>query len=82
MSANIIASGASYHWVKKIVASTNGNGVLKLTLEGDQSVSDCSFNQAEILIFTDDFDLTERLIKAINIAATAASELASIKEDV
>jgi DNA-binding protein YbaB len=69
MSGNIISTSAHYHWVKKIVASTNGDGVLKLTIEGDQSVSNRSFNQAEILIFTDDVALTERLIKAINDAA-------------
>ena len=70
MSGNIVLTSANYHWVKKIVASTLGCGVLKLTLEGDQSVSECSFNQAEILIFIDDVDLTGRLIKAINDAAT------------
>jgi DNA-binding protein YbaB len=76
MSGNIVSTTINYHWIKKIVASTNGGGVLKLTLEGDQSVSDCSFNQAEILIFTDDDDLTGRLIEAINNAA-AKPEIAT-----
>ncbi len=74
MSGYLVSTSANYHWVKKIVASTNSSGVLKLTLEGDQGVSECSFNQAEILIFTDDFDLTDRLVKAINIAATKLAE--------
>jgi uncharacterized protein YejL (UPF0352 family) len=65
MSGNIISTSVC-HWVKKIVASTNGDGVLRLTLEGDQSVSDHSFNQAEIIIFTDDVEYTDRLIEAIN----------------
>jgi DNA-binding protein YbaB len=74
MSGNIISTSANYHWIKKIVASTTGDGVLKLTLEGDQSVSNCSFNQAEILVFTDDVDLTVRLIKAINDATAKVVE--------
>lgn len=74
MSGYLVSTSANYHWVRKIVASTNGAGVLKLTLEGDQSVSECSFNQAEILVFLDDFRLTDRLIEAINIAAAAPAE--------
>lgn len=62
----IISTGAHYHWVKKIVASTHGAGALKLTLRGDPTVTEHQFNEAEITIFTDDVDLTERLIEAIN----------------
>lgn len=66
MTGYIISTGAHYHWVRKITASTHGDGVLRLTLHGDRDANDLQFNEAEITIFTDDVDLTERLIKAIS----------------
>lgn len=68
-----ISTNAHYHWVKKITASTYGNGALKITLHGEPDASEIQFNEAEITIFTDDVDLTDRLIKAINGAATVPS---------
>lgn len=66
-----ISTGVHYHWVRKISARTNGNGALRLTLHGDPDASTVQFNEAEITIFTDDVELTDRLIKAINGAAIA-----------
>jgi hypothetical protein len=67
--ALMISTGAHYHWVKTISASTHGSGALKLTLHGESDESFQQFNDAEITIFTDDVELTERLIAAINGAA-------------
>lgn len=72
MSGYIISAGAHYHWVKKIVASTTGAGALKLTLKGDPNAAELQFNEAEITIFTDDVDLTARLIAAINSVSEPA----------
>lgn len=74
MSGYIISTGAHYHWVKKIVASTHGDGALKLTLKGDPEAAELQFNEAEITIFTDDVDLTARLIKAINAVNAEMAE--------
>lgn len=71
MKAHIISTGAHYHWVKKIVASTHGDGVLRLTLKGDPAAAEMQFNEAEITVFTDDIEMTERLIWAINGVAEA-----------
>jgi hypothetical protein len=65
----MISTGAHYHWVKSITASTHGSGALKLTLRGRDDESFQQFNEADITIFTDDIELTERLIAAINGAA-------------
>jgi hypothetical protein len=62
----MISTSANYHWVNKIEASTNGNAVLKLELQGDSDVNDLQFNHAEVLIFTKDAAMVDRLIKAIN----------------
>jgi len=62
----IVTSSANYHWVKKITAETNGDGVLKLTFIGDPDVVDHQFNKAEVNIFTDNVDMVDRLIDAIN----------------
>lgn len=67
----MIMSGTNYHYVKNMVADTNGNGVLKLTLNGDPEVSHCQFNRAEVLIFLDNEELVMRLIEAINGASDA-----------
>lgn len=67
--ALMISTGAHYHWVKAISADTHGGGALKITLHGDADEDFQQFNQAEITIFTDDAELTERLIAAINGAA-------------
>lgn len=64
--AYLIAAGAHYHWVRKITASTHGNGVLKLTLHGDADALDEQFNQVEVTVFTDDVEMVDRLIAAIN----------------
>lgn len=64
--ALMVSTGAHYHWVKSIEASTYGNGALKLTLHGEPDDSFQQFNAAEITIFTDDEDLTARLVAAIN----------------
>ncbi|MCK1430869.1 hypothetical protein [Bradyrhizobium sp. 87] len=69
MTALMISTGAHYHWVKAIEASTHGGGALKLTLHGGADEDFQQFNQAEITVFTDDADLVERLIAAINGAA-------------
>lgn len=78
--ALMISTTANYHWVKKISAHTHGGGALTLTLHGDCEADSCQFNQSEIVVFTDDVALTERLIAAINGAAEkpkAAAELAA-----
>jgi DNA-binding protein YbaB len=67
--ALMISTGAHYHWVKAISASTHGNGALKLTLRGESDDTHQQFNEAEITIFTDDVELTKRLVAAINGAA-------------
>lgn len=67
--ALMISSGAHYHHVRSITASTHGNGALTLTLHGDADASPEQFNDAEVTVFTDDVDLTARLIAAINGAA-------------
>jgi hypothetical protein len=64
--AYMISTSANYHWVKTISASTYGDGVLKLTFHGDRAANDAQFNDAEVTVFTDDVELTERLIEAIN----------------
>jgi hypothetical protein len=64
--AYLISTGIHYHWIRKITASTHGNGALKLTLHGDSDASDCQFNEAEITVFTEDVAMVERLIEAIN----------------
>jgi len=69
MTALMISTGAHYHWVKSISASTHGDGALKLTLQGAEDEDFQQFNQAEITIFTDDERLVDRLIAAINGAA-------------
>lgn len=69
MTAQMISTGAHYHWVKTISASTYGNGVLKLELHGARDAKADQFNMAEITVFTDDVALTERLVEAINGAA-------------
>jgi hypothetical protein len=66
----MISTSASFHWVKKVTAETNSDGVLKLIVHGDPDVSDCQFNQAEILIFTEDAAMVDRLVKAINRVST------------
>lgn len=71
----LISAGSSFHWVKSVEASTHGSGVLKLTLHGEPDVSDECFNRAEVLIFTDDVDLTGRLVVAINGAAAKSAEV-------
>ncbi|MHB8272013.1 hypothetical protein [Bradyrhizobium sp.] len=68
-SKYMISTSTNFHWVRKIVAGTNGDGVLKLTFEGDPEVSDCQYNHAEVMVFTDDIALVDRLIGAINGAA-------------
>ena len=70
-----ISTSANYHWVERISAHTNGNGVLKLNLHGNSGVSATQFNYVEINIFTDDVELTDRLIKAINGAAHKADDV-------
>lgn len=70
----LISAGASYHWVRQISASTHGDGVLKLTLHGDRDASEIQFNRAEVLIFTDDVEMTSRMVAAINGAAKAREE--------
>lgn len=79
MAGYMISAGSSYHWVRRIEASTHGSGVLKLVLHGDDDANDQCFNQAEVLIFTDNIDMTDRLVSAINGAAVnpIASELPS-----
>jgi DNA-binding protein YbaB len=67
--ALMISTGAHYHWVKSISASTHGSGALKLTLHGGRDETFQQFNEAEITVFTDDEALTDRLIAAINGAA-------------
>lgn len=65
----MISAGAYYHYVHSIYASSTGAGVLKLTLKGDPKASQYQFNDAEITIFTDNIEVTERLIAAINGAS-------------
>jgi len=72
--AYMVSTCAHYHWVKKVTASTHGNGALKLTLHGETDASDVQFNEADITIFTDDIALTARLVEAINSVSRAPSE--------
>lgn len=65
----MISASSSYHWVRRISAETNTEGVLKIILHGDDGVSDIQFNSAEIMIFTGDKQLVDRLVIAINNAA-------------
>jgi hypothetical protein len=67
--AFMVSSGSNYHYVRRISAESNTDGVLKLVLHGDEDVSDIQFNYAEVLIFTDDQAMVDRLIAAINGAA-------------
>lgn len=67
--APMISSTTNYHWVKSLSARTHGGGALTLTLRGDRDASSCQYNESDITIFTDDVELTERLIAAINGAA-------------
>lgn len=70
-----ISTSANYHWVKKITAATHGDGVLKLTLHGDRDAHSCQFNEVDINVFTDDVEMTDRLIEAINgVSREQASE--------
>jgi hypothetical protein len=73
MSALMVSTCAHYHWVKSISASTHGNGALKLTLHGENDENFQQFNQAEVTVFLDDEALADRLIAAINGAATPAT---------
>ena len=65
----MISAGVHFHWVKRISAETNSKGVLKLTVHGDENVTDEQFNTAEIMIFTEDPEMVGRLVAAINGAA-------------
>jgi len=76
-TALMISTGTHYHWVKSISAATFGGGALRLTLRGEQSESFQQFNEAEIVIFTDDAELTERLIAAINAASSPVEQSAT-----
>lgn len=80
----MISLSANYHWVKTISASTTGNGVLNLTFHGDRDANGAQFNDAEVTAFTDDVELTERLIEAINRVGTehAAKAAQPIIEEV
>lgn len=80
-SGYIISTGAHYHWVKTIAASTTGRGALKLTLRGDPTAAEHQFNEAEITIFTNDVALTARLIKAINGAAAEPEVIRAVKQE-
>lgn len=62
----MVYATTAFHWVTKITAHTHGDGVLTLTLHGDPTVSENQFNDAEIKIFTDNLNLTDRLVSAIN----------------
>ena len=72
-----ISTTANYHWVRKIIASTHGNGVLKLTLLGEQDPESVQFNTVEINVFTDDVEMTEHLISAINAVAPSEKKVAA-----
>ena len=77
--ALMVSTTAHYHWVKSISAETLGQGALKITLHGATDENMQQFNTAEITIFLDNFELTDRLIAAINGAAVApaAEEIAA-----
>jgi hypothetical protein len=64
----IISSYASYHWVEKISAHTHNTqgSPLILTLTGDPDISGCQINACEIAIYTENQELTDRLVAAIN----------------
>jgi len=61
----MISAQTNFHWVRRITAETNTSGVLKLILHGDE-VTDEQFNYAEIVIFTGNPAMVERLVTAIN----------------
>jgi hypothetical protein len=79
--AQIVSTGAYYHYVRRISAYSNSSGVLNLTLSGDEGVSNHQFNMAEITVFTEDKELVDRLVAAINGCApqTAAPELEELE---
>jgi hypothetical protein len=62
----MVTSSANYHWVERVEAVTNTNGVLKLSLHGNPDVSGEQFNMSEVTIFIDDQSLVDRLVAAIN----------------
>ncbi len=66
----MVSSQSIFHWVKRVSAESNTKCVLKLRLSGDEDVSDQQFNTAEVTVFMDDHALVERLVAAINGAAT------------
>jgi hypothetical protein len=66
--AYMITTGVYFHWVERVAASTNGNGVLKITVHGAE-VTNEQHNMGEITIFTEDQSLVDRLVAAINGAA-------------
>ena len=68
--AYMISTTLNVHWATRIEASSGTEGTLKLTIHGDPAASTEQYNIAEVTIFTEDKALVERLITAINGAAS------------
>ena len=64
--ALFLTAGIHFHSVTNITARSYDGKALKLTVHGDSSASEEQFNQAEIVLFTEDSAMVGQLIEAIN----------------
>lgn len=67
--ARMITSTVAFHWATRVSAHHGTKGTLQITVYGDPCASDEQFNMGEVTIFTEDPDLVDRLVAAINGAA-------------
>jgi hypothetical protein len=78
MSCYMVTTTVNYHWVRRISAHSNTDGVLTIILHGDPNATDEQFNKSELVVFLDDDALTQRLVKAINAAAEPVKDTGAI----
>jgi len=64
--ALMISGSAAFHWVERISAEHNTKGALKIVLHGAHNPEADQFNIAEVMIFTENADMCDRLVAAIN----------------
>jgi DNA-binding protein YbaB len=74
MSCYMVTTTINCHWVRRISAHSNTDGVLTIILHGDPNAVDEQFNKSELVVFLDNEVLTQRLVKAINAAAEPVDE--------
>jgi hypothetical protein len=70
--AYTISTSSNFHWIERVEAVSNTAGCLKLVLHGADFLPD-NANTAEVLIFSDDHAMVERLVAAINGAKEPAN---------